>query len=152
MIASMAGLFVIGDATFNSLATGSILVVAIAVLGSITVLPALLAKLGRWVDRPAGPAAVAAQPPDRPGRDQQPRAGPGAAAPGVALRGRPVSSSCCSRCPALGMKMHSGQPGDAARRRSPRCRPSSDRAGQFPSEGTTATLVVCTGPPRSGRR
>ena len=54
----MAGLFVIGDATFNSLATGSIVVVAVAVLGSITVLPALLVKLGRWVDRPAGPAAA----------------------------------------------------------------------------------------------
>ena len=51
----MAGLFVVGDATFNSLATGSILVVAVAVLGSITVLPALLAKLGRWVDRPRVP-------------------------------------------------------------------------------------------------
>ena len=55
VIASMAGLYVIGDATFNSLATGSILVVAVAVLGSITVLPALLAKLGRWVDRPRVP-------------------------------------------------------------------------------------------------
>ena len=37
------------------LAVGSILVVAIAVLGSITVLPALLVKLGRWVDRPRVP-------------------------------------------------------------------------------------------------
>ena len=55
VIASMAGLYVIGDATFNSLATGAILVVAVAVLGSITVLPALLAKLGRWVDRPRVP-------------------------------------------------------------------------------------------------
>ena len=51
----MAGLYVIGGATFNSLATGAILVVAIAVLGSITVLPALLVKLGRWVDRPRVP-------------------------------------------------------------------------------------------------
>ena len=55
VIASMAGLYVVGDATFNSLATGAILVVAVAVLGSITVLPALLAKLGRWVDRPRVP-------------------------------------------------------------------------------------------------
>ena len=55
VIASMAGLYVIGDATFNSLATGAIVVVAVAVLGSITVLPALLAKLGRWVDRPRVP-------------------------------------------------------------------------------------------------
>ncbi|MFC7494832.1 MULTISPECIES: MMPL family transporter [unclassified Nocardioides] len=55
VIASMAGLFVVGDATFNSLAVGSILVVAVAVLGSITVLPALLVKLGRWSDRPRVP-------------------------------------------------------------------------------------------------
>ncbi|WP_051552256.1 MMPL family transporter [Nocardioides sp. URHA0020] len=55
VIASMAGLFVVGNATFNSLAIGSILVVAVAVLGSITVLPALLVKLGRWVDRPRVP-------------------------------------------------------------------------------------------------
>lgn len=55
VIASMAGLFIVGDATFNSLAIGSILVVAVAVLGSITVLPALLVKLGRWSDRPRVP-------------------------------------------------------------------------------------------------
>lgn len=55
VIASMAGLFVVDDATFNSLAVGSILVVAVAVLGSITVLPALLVKLGRWTDRPRVP-------------------------------------------------------------------------------------------------
>ncbi len=55
VIASMAGLFLVQDVTFNSLAIGSILVVAIAVLGSITVLPALLVKLGRWTDRPRVP-------------------------------------------------------------------------------------------------
>ncbi|MEP6667227.1 MAG: MMPL family transporter [Nocardioidaceae bacterium] len=55
VIVSMAGLYVVGDATFSSLATGAIIVVAVAVLGSITVLPALLAKLGRWVDRPRVP-------------------------------------------------------------------------------------------------
>ncbi|TIC89035.1 MMPL family transporter [Nocardioides sp. GY 10113] len=55
VMASLAGLFVLGDVTFNSLATAAILVVAIAVLGSITVLPALLVKLGRWVDRPRVP-------------------------------------------------------------------------------------------------
>ncbi|MFD0522856.1 MMPL family transporter [Paractinoplanes durhamensis] len=55
VIISMAGLFLAGDSTFSSLATGSILVVAVAVLGSLTVLPAILAKLGRWVDRPRVP-------------------------------------------------------------------------------------------------
>jgi RND superfamily putative drug exporter len=55
VVIAMAGLFLAGDSTFSSLATGSILVVAVAVLGSLTVLPALLAKLGRWVDRPRVP-------------------------------------------------------------------------------------------------
>jgi RND superfamily putative drug exporter len=55
VVAAMAGLFVIDDATFNSLAVGAIVVVSVAVLGSITVLPALLVTLGRWVDRPRVP-------------------------------------------------------------------------------------------------
>ncbi|MFJ6619976.1 MMPL family transporter [Kitasatospora sp. NPDC091335] len=55
MIVSMAGLYLAEEATFASLATGSIIVVAVAVLASLTVLPALLAKLGRWVDRPKVP-------------------------------------------------------------------------------------------------
>ncbi len=55
VIVSMAGLYLAGDAVFASLATGSIIVVAVAVLGSLTVLPALLAKLGRRVDRPRVP-------------------------------------------------------------------------------------------------
>jgi putative drug exporter of the RND superfamily len=55
VVIAMAGLFLAGDSTFSSLAVGSIMVVAVAVLGSLTVLPALLAKLGRWVDRPRVP-------------------------------------------------------------------------------------------------
>jgi putative drug exporter of the RND superfamily len=55
VIVSMAGLYVAQDVIFSSLATGAILVVAVAVAGSLTVLPALLAKLGRWVDRPRVP-------------------------------------------------------------------------------------------------
>ncbi|MFE6877214.1 MMPL family transporter [Streptomyces sp. NPDC057677] len=55
VIVSMAGLYLAQEATFASLATGSIIVVAVAVLASLTVLPALLAKLGRWVDRPRVP-------------------------------------------------------------------------------------------------
>jgi putative drug exporter of the RND superfamily len=55
VIISMTGLFIMGGATFSSLAAGAIVVVAVAVLGSITVLPALLVKLGRWADRPRVP-------------------------------------------------------------------------------------------------
>ncbi|WP_112248201.1 MMPL family transporter [Kribbella monticola] len=55
VIVSMAGLYVAQDATFSSMATATIVVVAVAVLGSLTVLPALLAKLGHRVDRPRVP-------------------------------------------------------------------------------------------------
>jgi RND superfamily putative drug exporter len=52
---AMAGLFLAGDVVFSSLAVGSILVVLVSVIGSLTVLPALLSKLGRWIDRPRVP-------------------------------------------------------------------------------------------------
>ncbi|XVV13176.1 MMPL family transporter [Actinoplanes sp. CA-131856] len=50
VIVAMAGMFLTFDATFTSFAVGTILVVATAVLGSLTVLPALLSALGDKVD------------------------------------------------------------------------------------------------------
>jgi RND superfamily putative drug exporter len=50
VIVAMAGMFFTQDATFESFATGTILVVATAVLGSLTVLPAALSALGDRVD------------------------------------------------------------------------------------------------------
>jgi RND superfamily putative drug exporter len=47
----MAGMYFGGAPTFLSFATGTILVVAIAVLGSLTVLPAVLSKLGDRVNK-----------------------------------------------------------------------------------------------------
>jgi uncharacterized membrane protein YdfJ with MMPL/SSD domain len=51
VMTAMAGLYFAGDAEFTGLATGSIVVVAMAMLGSITVLPAMLSKVGDGVDR-----------------------------------------------------------------------------------------------------
>jgi RND superfamily putative drug exporter len=48
---SLAGLFLTGIDVFSGLAIGTITVVGVAVLGSLTVLPALLSMLGPWVDR-----------------------------------------------------------------------------------------------------
>ena len=48
---SLAGLFLTGIDVFSGLAVGTITVVGVAVLGSLTALPAILALLGRWVDR-----------------------------------------------------------------------------------------------------
>jgi RND superfamily putative drug exporter len=48
---AMAGMFLTGDEIFTSLGVATIIVVAIAMLGSLTVLPALLSRLGDGVDR-----------------------------------------------------------------------------------------------------
>ncbi|MGY4644239.1 MMPL family transporter [Cellulomonas sp. URHB0016] len=55
VILSMAGLYLAGDTVFDAMATGAIVVVAVALVSSLTVLPALLATFGRWVDRPRVP-------------------------------------------------------------------------------------------------
>jgi uncharacterized membrane protein YdfJ with MMPL/SSD domain len=51
VMAAMAGMFLTGDKTFSSFAVATIMVVAIAVLGSLTVLPALLSRLGDRVNK-----------------------------------------------------------------------------------------------------
>ena len=48
---AMAGMFFAGSIVFQSFAIGTILVVGIAVLGSLTVLPAVLSKLGDNVEK-----------------------------------------------------------------------------------------------------
>ena len=48
--AAMAGQFAIGSDIFNGIASGTIAVIACAVMGSVTVLPAVLALLGRRMD------------------------------------------------------------------------------------------------------
>ncbi len=51
VMVAMAGMYLGGAPTFTSFATGTILVVAVAVVGSLTVLPALLAWLGDRVEK-----------------------------------------------------------------------------------------------------
>ena len=70
MIAT-AGMYLSGDADSFSFATGSILVVGVAVLGSLTVLPAVLVKLGHRVHKSRAAAAL----PPRQGQGRLPRLG-----------------------------------------------------------------------------
>ncbi len=51
VLVAMAGMFLTGDAEFASFGVATMTVVAMAMLGSLTVLPALLSKLGDGVDR-----------------------------------------------------------------------------------------------------
>jgi RND superfamily putative drug exporter len=142
VIIAMAGLFLAGDATFSSLAVGSILVVAVAVLGSLTVLPALLAKLGRWVDRPRVPLLW---------RLRARRGGDGSrfwrAVLRPALR-RPLATLVVSvlallalAAPALGMKLKF--PGTEDLPRTTPAMQAYDRlTAAYPSNGTTHLIAV----------
>jgi uncharacterized membrane protein YdfJ with MMPL/SSD domain len=51
VMVAMAGMYLGGISNFASFATGTIMVVAVAVLGSLTVLPATLSKLGHRVEK-----------------------------------------------------------------------------------------------------
>jgi uncharacterized membrane protein YdfJ with MMPL/SSD domain len=52
VVVSLAGLFLLDAAVIRSLATGAIVVVVIAIIGAVTLLPALIAVLGRRADEP----------------------------------------------------------------------------------------------------
>jgi RND superfamily putative drug exporter len=51
VLVAMAGMFISGDETFTGFAAATMIVVATSVLGSLTVLPALLSKLGDRVNK-----------------------------------------------------------------------------------------------------
>src|SRR5579864_7277031 len=55
VMTAMAGMFLSGNMTFSSLGMGTILVVAMAVLGSVSVLPAVMSKLGDNIERGRAP-------------------------------------------------------------------------------------------------
>ena len=51
VIVAMGGMYLGGDDDFTSFATGTIVVVAVAMVGSLTVLPALMSKLGDRIEK-----------------------------------------------------------------------------------------------------
>ncbi len=51
VMVAMAGMYIAGNQTFASFATGTIIVVAVAMVGSLTVLPAILAWLGDRIEK-----------------------------------------------------------------------------------------------------
>lgn len=55
VVVAMAGMYLGGDQVWIAFANATILVVAVSVIGSLTVLPALLAKIGHRIDRPRVP-------------------------------------------------------------------------------------------------
>src|SRR5690348_5321600 len=141
VIIAMAGLFLASDSTFSSLATGSILVVAVAVIGSLTVLPALLAKLGRWVDRPRVPLIWRlTRNSNGEGRAWRKILSPALKRPAITLTVS-VLALLALAAPALGMKLKF--PGTEDLPRTTPAMQAYDRlAAAYPSNGTTHVVAV----------
>jgi RND superfamily putative drug exporter len=142
VVVAMAGLLLAGNAVFSSMAVGTMLVVAVAVLGSLTVLPAVLSLLGDKVDRPRIPLV------HRLSRRQG--HGGGRFWPTVmrAVLARPLVSMLVAgaallalAAPALGMRL--GESGaDSLPRSIPELRTYDAMTAAFPDTGFAHTVVV----------
>ncbi|WP_406151473.1 MMPL family transporter [Streptomyces anulatus] len=112
VIVSTATLYLATDVIFSSLATGTILVVAVAVASSLTVLPALLVVIGRRADRLAPRRAARRARRGKPARGGKPETGRMFGALLRPARTRPALTLCLSvlvmlglTVPALGLKL-----------------------------------------------
>ncbi|MFI5924108.1 MMPL family transporter [Streptomyces anulatus] len=112
VIVSTATLYLATDVIFSSLATGTILVVAVAVASSLTVLPALLVVIGRRADRLAPRRAARRAARGKPARAGKPETGRLFGALLRPARTRPALTLCLSvlvmlglTAPALGLKL-----------------------------------------------
>ena len=92
VIVALAGMFLGGTDIWTPIGIGTILVVAIAVAGSLTVLPAILSWLGDRVEKGRIRCSIASREPSG-AAVLESRAEPGAAAPG--RRGDRAASCSC---------------------------------------------------------
>lgn len=145
VIVSMAGLYVAQDAVFSSMATATIVVVAVAVVGSLTVLPALLAKLGHRVDRPRVPLLWRLNRRIGPGGISRRILAPVLRFPKVALVLSAVAVVALA-VPTLGMKT---EPGGLSTlpQTIPEVRTMNALQENFPSRGMSYSVVAKAGDP-----
>ncbi|MFF9773599.1 MMPL family transporter [Streptomyces sp. NPDC013978] len=145
---AMAGMFLSGNMLFYSLALGTILVVLVAVLGSLTVLPAALAGLGDRIDRPRIPLLRRRTVVREESRLWATVLRPVLRAPAVSLVIGVVAMLALA-APALGMKLK--MPGDEDLPRSYEIMQTYDRVVEaFPTEGTAHAVAVEADTDRSG--
>ena len=140
VMVAMAGMLFAGEATFVSVGVASILVVAMTMIGSLTVLPALLAILGRWIDRPRVPLIWRLQ-----SRDGNPRfwraiLRPVLARPAIAFT-MGAGLLLALAAPALGMRL--GDPGiDDLPQNQPAIQTYARMIDAFPAEGEVHEVVI----------
>ena len=140
VMVAMAGMFLSGFSIFSAFAMGTILVVAVAVLGSVTVLPALLSILGRWVDRPRVPLIWRLQRRAGGSRLWPAVLRPVLRRPGVALTLGVLSLGALA-APALGMTL--SNPGmDDMPTSIPEVQTYQRISDAYPAEGSSHTVAV----------
>lgn len=140
VIVSMGGLYTLGDVTFASIATGSLVVVAFAVFGSLTVLPALLTVLGPKVDRPRIPGLWRLAARMQPGAISKRLLAPVLRRPVVALAAGLVVLGALA-LPAIGMKQQTSSL-DSLPQDIPAVRAMQEIGHAFPGDGPTASVVL----------
>ncbi len=148
VMASLAGIFFLGEPESGAMAIGSILVVGVAVLGSLTVLPAVLSKLGDRVHKSRLPLLRRLKREERDSRVWGFVLGHVMRRPVVALLGG-VAVLVVLALPALGM--HTKQTGldDISRKDFPVLKVYDHIQESFPSEKSAAIVVVQAGNVRS---
>jgi RND superfamily putative drug exporter len=149
VIVALAGLYMVRDVTFSALATGAVLVVAVAVLGSLTVLPALLVTLRGAVDRPRVPLLWRLT--NRRGR---PRLWPALLRPALRRPGITLALSLAALAtlalPALGMDLQPSGP-DTLPRSIPVVGAYDRLTAAFPSTGSRHLVAVRAPAGRAGQ-
>ncbi|MBQ1116374.1 MMPL family transporter [Streptomyces sp. C3-3] len=157
VIVSTATLYLATDVIFSSLATGTILVVAVAVASSLTVLPALLVVIGRRADRLAPRRAARRAGRGKPARAGKPETGRVFGALLRPARTRPALTLCLSvlvmlglTVPALGLKLI--DPGkDTFSRDIPAMRVYDRLTGSFPELFVTHEVVTRSTPEQAAQ-
>ncbi len=140
VMVAMTGLFLSGDQVFDSLAAGSVTVVLVAVLGSLTVLPAVLVLLGRWIDRPRVPLLWRMARPDREPRVWSALLRPAVTRPALTLAVS-VLALLALGLPALGMRLHADT-AVSLPRTIPQVQTLDRFNAAFPGEQAGAVVVV----------
>lgn len=142
VIVSLSGLYFVGDMSFTSLASAAILVVAVAVVGSLTVLPALLVLLSRFLDRPRVPGVWRLTNPkeERPPRVWPALLRPSLARPAVTMA-LTVIGLCVLALPALTLSLET-QKADNLPPRIPAVATLHLMNAAFPQIGSSYTVVV----------
>jgi putative drug exporter of the RND superfamily len=147
--ASMLGLYLADDVIFSSLATGSVIVVLVAMISALTVLPALLVKLHRWLDRPRLPLLGRRADREGGGRVWSALLRPAVRHP-VATLVLSTLAMLALATPALSMKI--ALPGNGSLPREVPALQTFDRmTAKFPAEGVTHSVVVRADPGQSAQ-